>query len=113
VEKPVLTYGKKLINLAYNFYGGRGVLTRVLTLVSLRTPAHAMKPGDIKDDAAGHWLMACPKCGLVSYLAHTVMTTHDQISISPSIECPNPNCDFLEVITGWTLRRAYKKNVET
>jgi hypothetical protein len=72
-----------------------------------------MKPGDIKDDGAGHWLLACPKCGLVALLDHQVQTTHDQISISPSIECPNPTCGYHEVITGWELRRAYKKNGKT
>jgi hypothetical protein len=112
VEATLLRHRSRLITLAYDFYGGRGILKRVITLVSLRTPAHAMKAGDLKDTGTGEWIFACPRCGFVAYLDHKVQTTHDQISISPSIECINPTCDFHDVITGWELRRAYKKDAQ-
>lgn len=104
-------YGSHLLKVAYNTYGGK-LVTRVLTLVSVRTPAHAMKPGDLKDTGAGSWLLACPKCGFVAYLDHTIEMTHDQISISPSVECINPGCEFHEVISAWELRKAWKKKSE-
>lgn len=91
----------------YNWSGGKAPVC-VLTFVSVRKPAHAMKPGDIKDDGAGNWLFACPKCGLVGYLDHTVTILLDRISISPSIECPNPECGFHEVVSGWELRKNFR-----
>lgn len=83
-------------------------MSRVLTLVSMRVPSHDMKPGDIKNDGAGNWILSCPKCGLVAYLEHDVQMLIDRISISPSVECPNPDCGFHDVVSGWELRKGYK-----
>lgn len=80
---------------------------KVITLVSVRIPTGELKAGELKD-IGEHYILACPKCGLIAYLDHTVEMLIDRISISPSVECPNPDCGFHEVITGWELRHAYK-----
>src|SRR5258706_8851479 len=100
-------FGSHLLRVAYNTYGGK-LVTRVITLVSLRVPSNAMKPGDMRDTGRGEFILACPKCGLVAYLDHKVEMTHDQISISPSVECPNPDCGFHEVISALELRKGWK-----
>lgn len=101
-------YGSHVMD-TYNMAPSPGMskIPLVITLVSIRKPTSDLKKGEIKI-VAGQYVLACPKCGLIAYLDHNVAIELDRISISPSVECPNPNCGFHEVITGWELRKGYK-----
>lgn len=101
-------YGSHVIN-AWNRAEETGMkrIPHILTLTSVRKPTADLQRGEIKDTGE-KYVMGCPKCGLIAYLDHTVEMLIDRISISPSVECPNPNCGFHEIITGWELRKGYK-----